>query len=161
MRGGVSNIIEFADPAVEAICLANYDNNQDGYITKPEAASITNISDVFKGNTEITSFKELKYFTGITSLGDTYFSGCTSLQYLTVPASVTYLGWKCFESCSALKELVLLREDAIIPAKSNTLSGMVVSDAIYVPYALVDSYKQADYWSEYADKFKPLSEYTE
>jgi hypothetical protein len=38
---------------------------------------------------------------------------------------------------------------------------MVVSDAIYVPDALVDSYKQADYWSAYTDKFKPLSEYTE
>jgi hypothetical protein len=118
---GLGNQIVFADPAVEAICLANFDYNSNGYISKAEAASVTNLGTVFKDNTEITSFNELKYFTGITSLGDVYFSGCTSLQYLTVPASITYLGWKSFERCSALKELVLLREDAIIPAKSNTL----------------------------------------
>ena len=161
MEGYLYGIIQFTDPAVEAICLANWDTNGSGYLNKEEAKTVTSLGTVFKGNTEITSFNEFKYFTGITSLGDAYFSGCTSLQYLTVPANVTILGWKCFERCSALKELVLLREDAIISAKSNTLSGMVVSDAIYVPDVLVDSYKQANYWSAYADKFKPLSEYTE
>ena len=32
--GGVASIITFEDPAVEAICLANWDNNKDGYFTK-------------------------------------------------------------------------------------------------------------------------------
>ncbi|MBR4365713.1 MAG: serine/threonine protein kinase, partial [Bacteroidaceae bacterium] len=59
-------VIDFADPAVEALCVANWDTNHDGELSFNEAAAVTDLGEVFKGNTEITSFDELQYFTGLT-----------------------------------------------------------------------------------------------
>ncbi|MBR4365710.1 MAG: hypothetical protein IKP43_02885, partial [Bacteroidaceae bacterium] len=58
--------ITFADPAVETLCVANWDTNHDGELDEAEAAAVTDLGEVFKGNTEITSFDELQYFTGLT-----------------------------------------------------------------------------------------------
>ena len=58
--------ITFADPAVESLCVANWDTNHDGELSFNEAAAVTDLGEVFKGKTEITSFDELQYFTGLT-----------------------------------------------------------------------------------------------
>lgn len=152
-------MVTFADPAVEAICLANWDNG-DGYFMKSEAEAVTNVRIVFQ-NADITSFNEFGLFTGVTSLVDAAFRYCSSLEYLTIPKNVASMGWRALDSCSGLKVLVILKEGSILAANSNALSGMAVSEAIYVPDDLVESYKTASYWSNFADKFKPLSEYTE
>jgi hypothetical protein len=61
-----SPVITFADANVKAICVANWDTNGDGELSEEEAAAVTSLGVVFKGNTEITSFDELQYFTGLT-----------------------------------------------------------------------------------------------
>lgn len=72
--------IIFADPEVARICAENWG---DGIgITKEQAAAVTSIGAVFKGNTTITSFSEFEYFTGVTALDDNAFNGCTNLRTL-------------------------------------------------------------------------------
>lgn len=44
---------------------------------------------------------------------------------------------------------------------SNNVSGMSYLRAIYVPDALVDSYKASVVWTQYASKIKGISEFTE
>ena len=82
--------IDFACGAVKALCIANWDTNHDGELSRAEAAAVTDLGDVFKGNKEITSFDELRYFTGVKNL-DRAFNTCTELLSLTIPANVEEL----------------------------------------------------------------------
>ena len=60
-----SPIISFEDANVKAICIANWDTNGDGELSMQEAAAVKDIGTVFSYNKTITSFKELKYFSGL------------------------------------------------------------------------------------------------
>ena len=103
--------ITFKDAAVKTICLANWDTNGDGKLTMAEAAAVTSLnangssSSVFYNNTEITSFTELQYFTGLTSLKSAFY-GCSALEEVVVPNGVTNLN-SAFGECLALKTVVV------------------------------------------------------
>ena len=92
------NII-FADANVKALCVANWDTNGDGELSEAEAAVVTDLGEVFKENTTITSFNELQYFTGLTSLQDNVFKGCTNLTSFIIPRNVTSIGGDTFRDC--------------------------------------------------------------
>lgn len=128
MRGGVSNIIEFADPAVEALCLANWDNNKDGYLMRIEAAGVTSLGTVFKSNTEITSFDELNEFTGLTSIANNAFYGCTNLNSVSLPESVTHIGEMAFRESSLFNCNLVLNN--ITSVKSGAFYGTKIRSAI-------------------------------
>ena len=91
--------IQFADAKVKALCVANWDTNGDGELSEAEAAAITDLGEVFSENTEITSFNELQYFTGLTSIGERSFSDCSSLTSISIPNSVTSIGIGAFAGC--------------------------------------------------------------
>ena len=95
--------IDFADDDVEAICVANWDTDRDGGISSEEAAAVTNLNQVFKANTDIKKFQELRYFTGLTEIGVSDFEGCTSLEIVELPTNVTKILTKAFYGCSSLQ----------------------------------------------------------
>ena len=84
--------IVFADAKVKEICVANWDTNSDGELSYGEAASVTDIGTVFKENSEITTFNELQYFTGLTSIPDQAFYDCSNLSSVIIPTNVTSFG---------------------------------------------------------------------
>lgn len=165
MKGGVSNIIEFADPAVEALCLKKWDNNKDGYLMRIEAAGVSGIQGVFVNKGGLTKFKEFQYFTGITTLK--FFSAngygtfhSVGFTVLGLPSSITTIQEKSIVSCKSLVSLLCMGTTPATLEGSPFSSTYVSADLlIYVPDTSVDAYKNA--WSEYADKIKPLSEYVE
>lgn len=73
-----SPYITFADAEVERVLMAKGVSSDGIGITKEDAAAVTNINTWYRGNTAITSFEELKYFTKVTTLTNA-FTGCTSL----------------------------------------------------------------------------------
>ena len=96
--------IVFADDTVKALCVQNWDTNGDGELSYLEAASVTSLGYVFESNTEITSFEELQYFIGLTSIGSYAFYNCSSLTgALNIPSSVTSIGSYAFYNCSGLR----------------------------------------------------------
>ena len=97
----------FAVSTVKNICLANWDTNGDGKFTYNEAAAVTDIGTVFKGNTTITNFAELYYFTSLTKLSDDAFNGCTKLTSIRLPKGLKQIGDRTFKDCSALKQIDL------------------------------------------------------
>lgn len=99
--------IEFADAAVEQICLANWDTNNDGFFTEAEAAAVSDIGTVFKSNTTIVSFNELQYFTGLTTIPANAFYYCTNLKRIHIPDNVTNISYSAFMGCSKLTDLIL------------------------------------------------------
>lgn len=111
-RGGGGKYIQFADPEVERICIANFSSDGIG-VTYEDAAAVTDLGLVFKG-TSIASFDELQYFTGLTALaagpgwnngGD--FGQCGQLVSITLPDTIMTLGAWCFGQCVSLTNLVL------------------------------------------------------
>ena len=91
-----SPAITFTDANVKALCVANWDTNGDGELSEAEAAAVTDLGEVFKGKTTITSFNELQYFTSLTTIGNNAFSGCTALTSVTIPNGVTTIGHSAF-----------------------------------------------------------------
>ena len=120
-----SDIIEFKDLNVKkALMRMNIDTNGDGEISYGEAAAYTG-SILMESNTNILSFKEFQYFTGVTSIsfkwcknlfevvlpntidtiGNSAFEGCSSLTSIEIPNSVTSIGDRTFCSCSSLTSI--------------------------------------------------------
>ena len=99
--------IIFADATVKTICVANWDTDGDGELSKTEAAAVTDLSTVFKNNTAITSFNELQYFTGLKNISSEAFLGCSGLKSLTFPSSLTRINQRAFMNCSGLTSLTI------------------------------------------------------
>ena len=93
--------IVFADANVKSICISHWDTNDDGELSYFEAASVTDLSNYFRNNTEITSFNELQYFIGLSSISANAFSNCNGLTYITLPPFVTSIGNYAFYNCSS------------------------------------------------------------
>ena len=98
--------IEFKSSSVEKICVTEWDTNGDGKLSYKEAALVQTIGTVFK-STSIYYFDELKYFTGLTSIGDDAFYSCVSLGSVTIPSSVTSIGSGAFSYCSGLQSVTI------------------------------------------------------
>ena len=80
------NII-FADAKVKALCVQNWDTNGDGELSKTEAAAVTSLGKVFN-KSKITTFNELQYFTGLTTIEENAFYG-SSITSVAIPLGVT------------------------------------------------------------------------
>lgn len=98
--------ISFSDSRVRTAAVAKWDTNGDNKLSYAEAAAVTDLSDTFKG-TNIKTFNELYYFTGITSIPAEAFAGCTSLTTVRLPKQVTALGARAFQGCTALKTITI------------------------------------------------------
>lgn len=107
-QGIKGEIIKFEDSAVEKICLDKWDASGDGLLSVLEVAAVTNPNDligVFEGNADITSFNELKYFTGLTGIPAAAFKGCINLCEITLPESIKFLGDEAFYYCKVLRSI--------------------------------------------------------
>lgn len=96
-------IISFDNGIVRQLCVANWDTNSDGKLSYGEAASVTDIGTVFQGQS-ITTFKELKEFTSLTTIPEDAFNGCSKLVTIQLPNSITSVGARAFMGCNALKD---------------------------------------------------------
>ena len=97
--------ITFADAKVKAICVADWDTNEDGELSEEEAAAVTSLNGVFYNNEEITSLDELQYFTGLTAVSDIDFFFCTSLVSMTLPKNIAEVPETTFTGCESLTDL--------------------------------------------------------
>ena len=97
--------IEFEDEVVKDICVENWDENGDGELSYGEAAAVTTLGQIFKMKTEIVTFPELRYFTGLTSLSESAFYDCADLKYIYIPDNVTMIERAAFDNCKSLQSV--------------------------------------------------------
>lgn len=97
----------------------------------------------------------------LTSTNQAAFGYCDELISVNLP-KVTTIANYTFRDCLKLTKLIL-RGDSVctlsgVGAFTNTpiASG---TGYIYVPSALIDSYKAASNWSTYAEQFRALEDY--
>ncbi len=124
--------ITFADANVKSLCITNWDTNGDGELSYAEAAAVTDLGQVFKNNTTITSFDELQYFIGLTSIGISAFSGCSGLTSIEIPNSVTTISNYAFSNCAGLTSIE-------IPNSVTTISNYAFNSCSGLEQIMVDS----------------------
>ena len=99
----------------------------------------------------------------IKSIGQGAFYGCYALIKADFPA-VTSISSYAMRSCGALTILILRSATMCTLSSTNAFSSTPIKSGgtgyIYVPRALVDSYKAATNWSTYAAQFRALEDYT-
>ena len=100
-------IITFACDDVQEICVQYWDLNGDGALSMEEAAAVTSLDGRFKFNQTITSFEELRYFTGVTSLGSSEFIYCPELVSITLPPHLQSIGTRTFYNCHKLEHVTI------------------------------------------------------
>lgn len=135
------------------------------------------IGTVFKNNTQITTFEEIRYFTALTNISEQAFA-FSSIQHLTAPEGVkmlnnqvfrnassctwldlpsttTYIGDWCFGN-SGLRTLTVRATTP--PSMANGAFAAAYPSNIYVPASAVDAYKAASVWSNKASIISAIPE---
>lgn len=150
-------ITEFKDNVITSVgfyAFANFNN-----LTSVDLPNVTNI-----GGSAFFSCKALATvkFPFVTTIGEDSFTSCTNLTIADF-SSITSIGNRAFSNCNKLASLIL--RGATIPTLPDRFVmnyTLIVNGIgyIYVPRALVDTYKSATNWSTYANQFRALEDYT-
>ena len=154
------DIISFQDNQVKSIVVKYFDTSKDGELSYREAAVVlsflvdeadTRASDgkvsIFAG-TDITTFDELVYFTGLTRIEDGAFAGCSKLESVTIPENIVSIGDNAFNGCTGLESITLTPETP--PTIGEDAFANTGNCPIIVPEDAVESY--ADAWNEYENR---------
>ena len=100
-------------------------------------------------------------FPAVTSIGNSVFANCSALTKADFPA-VTSIGNSVFFECSKLTTLILRSATMATLGNTHAFESTPIASGtgyIYVPAALVDSYKAASNWSTYANQIRAIEDY--
>lgn len=98
-------------------------------IVKDDAMRFTEsqLSNLFKGHSEIKSFDEFQYFTGILNISDDMFNGCSGMTSIMLPTGVITIGNYAFNGCSSLKSIKADNVNTIGNSAFNGCSKMTTA----------------------------------
>lgn len=96
-----SGYIKFKDEAVFNLLMSKGISSDGIGITKEDAENVKNIGNWFQGNTTITQFDELVYFTQVKSIANNAFASCSALTTINI-SNVTSIGYRVFIDCKVL-----------------------------------------------------------
>ena len=99
----------------------------------------------------------------VTSMGHAVLCGIAALKSIDVGRGITTLANYVFSYCGRLETLIL-RANSLVPLPNGTIfegSTKITNGTgyIYVPSALVNSYKSATNWSAYANQIRAIEDY--
>ena len=102
-------------------------------------------------------------FPSVTNIRIYAFHSCSNLLSVDLPSATSIANY-AFYGCTALKALILRKSDAVCTLlHTYALNNSLIKSGtgyIYVPSALIETYKTASNWSTYAAKFRALEDYT-
>lgn len=148
--------ITFADPIVKERCVLLYDTDGDNELSYIEASEVRSIANLFcevepvrKMNAagdivvdyretgvtygdDITSFDELRYFTGLVEIPMYAFYRCGQLTSLTLPSSIESIGSFAFLGVYQLKELGFPEGIRIIRSIPPRLETLILPEGVEI-----------------------------
>lgn len=148
--------------------------NKSTLLTISLPNSITTLNmECFEGCTSLTS---LNIPTGVTTIPDRFINRCAALTSIiipntvtstgttsfgqsgltsiVIPSSVTTIGKSSFANCESLTSVTV--ESTTPPTLGNNNVFYSTTCTIYVPASSVDTYKEANYWSNVASRIQPI-----
>ena len=121
--------------------------------------AVTNISNyAFRGAMFLTTVNAPL----VNKIGDSSFRECTALATVDTQ-NVNLIVDSAFYGCSQLTALILRSNTMATLKNKNVIQTSAIANGsgyIYVPAALVDTYKAGTNWSTYATQFRALEDYT-
>ncbi len=137
--------IDIDDLRARAVCLEQWDGDNDGELSTEEAAAVKDIGEVFRNQPQLKSLEVLRYFTALTAIPDNAFRNATSLTTVYVPQNVRQVGEMAFTGCP-LRFVVLLADDAVVGTAA--INGIRSQAQLFVPAALVEAYQADAIWQK-------------
>lgn len=141
---------------------SNVFNGDKALIDFGNTSGITYIGiQAFMACTSLTSLK----LPAVTSLGRSAFSGCTGLTKIDIGEKFSTIDGGVFYGCSHLKTLILRKPSSVVKlsyvAALNNSGIASKKGYVYVPSALLDSYKTATNWVSFATQLRAIEDYPE
>ena len=137
----VNNIV-FADANVKAICVEHWDTNGDGELSYAEAVAVTTLGNYFRYNSQITSFDELQYFIGLSSIEGEAFKSCDNLTSIVLPSSITKIGYEAFRNSGLSCNLII--PQSVISINERAFQGChSLTGDLIIPNSVVTIGSQA------------------
>lgn len=89
-------------------------------------------------------------------LGERAFYGCTSLKEITLPETITNLGWECFDGTTMVTSMATV--PPVIDKSEDVTSFIPMGEYVMVnvPKESLGSYKSANYWKDMAKRIFPI-----
>lgn len=170
VSSSVSAIKEYALYGCKNVTSAVFSNatNIDGYalayMDNLTTASIPNVSTASTAGYQFVYCAKLKTVNmGVLQAVQQYmFNSCMALEKIDLPI-VSSIAGSSFRYCNALTAIILRRTAGVASlAGTNALSNTPIASGsgyVYVPAALVESYKVATNWVTYAAKIRAIEDY--
>ena len=95
-----------------------------------------------------SALEEVILGSGITKLETNLFRNASLLKKVVAKGIITSVATYTFNGCSAL-ESIYIKSQSVPTASSNTFTNVPATCKIFVPEALVDDYKEANYWKNF------------
>ena len=160
--------IQFKDNLVKSILVRHFDTSGDGELSFQEAEKVHSFQVSGKGTrasnggesiftgTDITSFIELAFFTGLTQIEDGAFAGCTKLISVSIPDNIISIGDNAFNGCTSLESVTMI--SLTPPSIGKDAFSNTGNCRINVPGTSYEQYVSS--WSQFADLLFPTTAYT-
>lgn len=173
--GGSGSIDHSLEDGIIRRTLTSYSNDRITTIGAYAFANFAALKSIDFPN--VTSIKRNAFYTcnGLTSvvfpkvvdIGTSAFNNCSSLDIVDFHV-LTTIAAQAFQYSTGLYTVIIRSPNVPTLSNINAFYNMpvnVVSSGtpgyVYVPSALVDSYKSASNWSNYADKIRAIEDYPE
>ena len=84
------------------------------------------------------------------AIADKAFYNCSALTQITIPNSMTNIGYGAFTGCTALTQITV---KATVPptVRSDAFEGISPDIPVYVPAEALTAYKAAEVWKEFSN----------
>lgn len=111
-------------------------------------------SNAFAFCNKLTSVK----FPSVTTINNAAFMSCSKLAKADFPKVVDIQG-QAFYVCKKLEAVILRNEETVCTLANKSAFDLANNAYIYVPSALVEDYKAATNWSNYAERIRAIEDY--